>query len=111
MVERIKKLNELLKEELSALILKEVEFHCQAFVTILGVNTSKDLHYAKVYVSIFPLENSQKVLNVMRRINIQKFLYKRLSIKTIPQFQFIIDDTDRRASEIEQLLDRIKKTG
>ena len=110
MSDRIKKINSLLKQELNSLILSELEFPAGTLVTIMGVDTTKDLHYAKVYISVLPLEFAAQVKKILERSNIQKFLFKKLSTKFIPKLEFIIDATEAKAREIEGLLDKIKKS-
>ena len=111
MPDRIKKINELFKQELSQLILAEAEIPQGALVTITEVKTSRDLSRAKVYVSVFPAQYAPKILKKLERIDFQSFLYPKLFIRQIPEFHFVIDETESQAAEIEELLDRIKNKG
>jgi len=106
--DRIKKLNSLLLEETNELILEEVEFPEDTLVTITSVETSKDLHYAKVFLSVLPPQNKEKVLKILKASNIQNLLFRKLTTKFIPKLQYYIDDTEEKAESIESLLDQLK---
>ncbi len=52
-VKRTDRLNSLLKEVISEVIRREVRNpHVNELVTVTRVQISKDLHYAKVYISV-----------------------------------------------------------
>lgn len=109
MPDRIKKINSLLLEEINKLILQEVEFPPDTLVTITGISTSKDLHYAKVFLSVLPLDQKDRVLKHLKNSNIQSQLFKKITTKFVPKLQFYIDDTGAKAQDIEKLLDQIQK--
>lgn len=108
---RIQKINELLKQEIGSLILKEFDFSKDTMVTITNVDTSNDLRQTKVKVSIMPSSKAEKILRVLnsQASNIQKLLGKKLKIKTIPKIQFQLDSSEKKASRIEQLFRKIKQ--
>src|SRR3990167_5131644 len=112
MPHRLAQVNELIRQELSRLLLTEVEFPKNCLVTITRVETAKDLRYAKVWLSVMPVLYIKKVL---ARLNfqighLQFLLNKRLSMKPLPRLNFAIDDTEQKAEEIRALLDRIKES-
>lgn len=111
MSHRVAQINELIRHELAELILTEVEFPQGCFVTIVEVETSKDLRHATVWISVLPGYLLKKALDKLR-VNIghlQFLLNKRLSIKPLPRIRFAVDRTEEKAADIEQLLDRIKE--
>ena len=57
---RQKKVNELIRRELSKIIVREFEAPENSLVTITDVDTSPDLLSAKVSVSIFPISQARK---------------------------------------------------
>lgn len=109
MPERIDKINSLIKDEVSRLILTEVEFPEDTLVTVTAVVTSKDMHYAKVFVSVLPIHHAGQVLKILSKTQLRKILFKKLSIKFIPVLQYHIDDTEAKAEGIESLLDQLRK--
>ena len=58
---RSKRLEELIKEKLSALLLKGLKDpRLETFITILGVDLSKDGRTAKVFISVIGTEKEKK---------------------------------------------------
>jgi ribosome-binding factor A len=89
---RQKKINELIKRELNEILVKNFDFPLDCLVTILEVDTSADLSESKVYFSIFPLEQSLFVFNLLKKdIGIlQKALNRRLKMKIVPHLKFYL---------------------
>lgn len=113
MSHRLEQVNELIRQELNKLLLTEVEFPKSCLVTITGVQTSKDLRYVKVWISVLPVYYRKKVLVKLTANlgHLQFLLNKKLTMKPLPRLNFALDDTEQKAADIEQLLDQIKKTG
>lgn len=111
MSHRILQINELIRQELANLLLTEVEFPKNCLTTVIKVETSKDLRHAKVWLSIIPTIYTQKILTKLNKQagRLQFLLNKKLTMKPLPRLFFKIDDTEAKASEIEDLLDRIKE--
>jgi len=57
---RIPKINELIKREISKIILKEVEFPPKILVTVTRVDTSPDLKTSQTFISAFPEKEIKK---------------------------------------------------
>ena len=109
MPDRIDKINSLIKDEVGELILTEAEFPPDTLVTVTAGVTSKDMHYAKVFVSVLPINHAGQVLKILEKTRLRKILFKKLSIKFIPILQYHIDDTEAKAQDIEGLLDQLRK--
>lgn len=106
MSRRIEKINELLKQEIGSLILREFDFSRETIITITKVETSSDLEWTKVWVSILPFLRAEMVLRVLNSQNyrIQKLLNSRLRIKIIPKIKFELDSSGEKISRVEKLL-------
>ncbi|MFA6410455.1 MAG: 30S ribosome-binding factor RbfA [Candidatus Buchananbacteria bacterium] len=113
MSHRIDQINELVRHELSQLLLTEMEFPSDCLVTIIKVETSKDLRHAKVWLSVMPTKYIKKVLEKLKANagHLQFLLNKKLTMRPLPRLFFAIDDTEAKAADIEALLDRIRKEG
>ena len=111
MSDRIKKINELIKQKLNSLIIKEVEFSKDALVTITHVDTSKDLRHSNIYVSVLPKILAKESIDALYKASLHSILYKKLTIKPLPKLHYRLDKTEEKASEIERLLDQIKNNG
>ena len=103
--------NELLKQEIGSLILKELDFNRDTMVTITEADTSDDLQQAKVKVSIMPFLKAEKILKVLNSqvFNLQKLLNQKLKMKIVPKIRFELDKSEERKTRIEQLLKKIPK--
>jgi len=113
MSHRIPQLNELIRQEISALFLKEFTFPPDCLVTISEVATSRDLSQAKVSVSVLPASEREAVLELLKKRAgfIQFSLGKRLIIRKIPKVIFELDLSQEKASHIDTLIDKIHEEG
>ncbi|MFC1645233.1 ribosome-binding factor A [Patescibacteria group bacterium] len=106
---RIQKVNSLINQQLSEILTKEVDFKPGVFITIAKVDTTRDMRYAHVFVSVFPESDMQYVKKTLEHEmrGIQKKLYRRLHMKVLPKIKFKMDSTEARADEIERILREI----
>ena len=56
---RAEKLQALIKQEMSNMLIRDVKDPRVKFVTVTGVEVSNDLSYAKIYVSLYGSEEQQ----------------------------------------------------
>ncbi len=79
--------------------------------TITSVSISPDLGLARVYLSIFPISNSDKVFEYLEKIKseIQFKFGKKIGgrVRIIPKLTFFHDDTEEKASKIDKLIDHL----
>lgn len=110
MSRRIERVNKLIRDEVSGLILKDLDFSRDTMVTVTGVETSSDLTQTKVRVSIIPFLKSEKILKILNSqiFNIQKSLDKKLKMKIVPKIRFELDESGERVNRIEQLLKKVQ---
>ena len=99
---------ELLLEEISSIVIREVKDPRVSGVTITHVKVSPDLHHAKVfYISSMgnQLEAGEGLANSAGFIRYE--LKKRLRIKYIPQLTFVYDDSFDYGERIDRILKEI----
>ena len=108
--ERMPKINELLRANIAQAIREELEIPLGSVVSVIDVKTSADLHYAKAYVSIVPDDKSQEILALLNRHTktIQAFLADKIVLRNTPKLQFMIDNIEQKAAEIDRLLDNLQ---
>jgi ribosome-binding factor A len=106
---RLKKVERLIQKELS-LIFQQNTFIEQrnVLISVTVVRISSDLSIARVYVSIFPDDLAEKVLEQITE-STGKIKYElgnkvRNQLRKIPDLKFFIDDTLEYASKIDNLL-------
>jgi ribosome-binding factor A len=107
MSERIRRVNEALREVLSESIgtLKDPRI---GFVTVTGVKTSTDLRHATVYVSVLGSESKRKAtLEGLQSSHgvLQTRVNRELRLKRTPQLTFEYDPTIERGVRLSRLID------
>lgn len=109
MTDRIKRINQLIKQKTADILVRELSFK-DTLITVQNVDTSRDLRYAKIEISIIPFEKSQEILKILQKqtFRIQKELNKTIQIKFIPQIRFEIHKGEEKADKIERILKEIK---
>jgi len=106
---RQKKVSRLLQKELSIIFQKEISSLLgNVMATITTVRVSPDLVNANVFVSIFPFEDPQGALKVIKnnRGLFRKHLGDRVrnQLRIVPIVEYFLDDSAAYAEEIERLL-------
>jgi len=106
--DRMRRVNEAMREVLSGAITSELKDPRVGFVTVTSVETSSDLRHARVYVSVFGNPGERR-RTLQALDNAHGFLQRRvggeLRMKNTPQLQFIYDETAERGMRINELLD------
>ncbi len=107
---RIERINELLRDELSVLVSKEINVD-DCLVTISYVKCSPDLRHAKIGVRSLPEHKLGTVLRELRKHNMSfaRTLNKRLKLKYMPHFRWVADVSGRNFDRIEEILRKIKE--
>jgi ribosome-binding factor A len=102
---RQERIASLIKEELSKLIVREIEFP-ESLVTITDVEIDDELSRAIINFSVLPPEKSEMALKILgkNRSHLQYLLLKKINIKPMPQIIFKIDYGLEKAAEIEKIL-------
>lgn len=106
MSERIRKINSVISQEMSQMIVQNIDFKPGVFVTISKVDTTDDLSYTRISVRVFPqseIDYGMKTLEHERN-TLQKTLHKKLHLKVLPKISFIHDATGDEVDELEKLL-------
>ena len=104
MSDRMRKVNSLIKQEMSELIMQNIDFKPGVFVTIAKVDTTSDLRYTRIFVRVFPHDDinyAMKTLDHEKNI-MQKNLHKKLHLKILPKISFIYDKKGDEIDELEQ---------
>lgn len=110
MPHRMEKINELVRDLLGDILMRELSLKSGILVTISKVDTSKDLRYTRVFLSVYPENESNYALQALRNemFEIQGKLNKKLHIRPLPRVEFVLDRTEVEADEVEKLLGEIR---
>jgi ribosome-binding factor A len=113
MKQRTDRLNSLLKEVISEVIKRDVKNpHVSELVTVTQVDISKDLHHAKVYISVIgnELTRQDTLLGLEASAGFIGYTAsKKVVLRYFPTLQFILDDGVNQHMRIEELLHEISE--
>lgn len=109
---RLEKLNNLVKEELSKIIVRDLDFPDDTLITITHVILSPDVKYAAVFVSVLG-KSPKEALEILSKnvYNIQHLLTRRLKMRPVPKIHFEVDEEELRREKVEKSLSKLKKKG
>jgi ribosome-binding factor A len=110
MKHRLLRVNEVLKRELSAIIVREIVFE-KALVTINQVDVTSDLKNAHVFVSVLG-GNGTSVIEQLEahRAALQSALAKHVVLKYTPHLVFHLDDSIARGTRVIEIMQQIDST-
>jgi ribosome-binding factor A len=106
-VQRTDRVGDLVRREISAILLREVKDPLVQFVTITGVRMSKDLRHACVYYTALQDESGlQDVAAALKRSAgfVQRLIGSRMHLRSVPRLRFEYDTSLRDAARTEELL-------
>jgi len=101
------RVQDLLREEISSIIHKDIKDPGFGFITILEVKMTEDLKIAKVFYSIYGSdEEKAKTTEALKRSKgyIKFLIGKRIKLKYTPDLYFVLDNTHEKAARIEEIL-------
>lgn len=109
---RTDRLNSLLKEVLSEVIMRDVrDPRLAKFVTVTSVDITKDLHHAKVFISVIgtDLEKEQTIQALESAASfIAVTASKKVVMRYFPLLTFKLDTSVDKHLRIENLLQKIQ---
>ena len=110
MKHRLRRVNEVVKRELSEIIPREVSFKA-TLVTVQSVDITPDLKTCHVFVSAIGTGGEQHAAVVKleeHRQILQRELAKRVVLKYTPQLHFRLDESIERGARVIDILEKIE---
>ena len=127
MSSRVQRVADQIQRELAMLIQMEVNDPRIGMVSVTGVNVSRDLAHANVYVTVLNTMTGSDVLNdstlaapseldkleieenlkALRKASgyLRSMLAKRIELRSIPKLQFHYDESVERGQQLSNLID------
>lgn len=110
---RPERVGKLIREELSKMIGRELEFP-DMLVTLMEADVSAKMDIAKIGISVIPSDKSEEALTILKDAQgeLQYKLLRVLNIKPMPHLHFFIDYGPENAARVEKQLledERIEK--
>ncbi|MBE0447642.1 MAG: 30S ribosome-binding factor RbfA [Actinobacteria bacterium] len=109
---RTHRVGELIKEEISDIIKKELKDPRIGFVTITGVDVTPDLRYANVFISVLGArKQKEETLKGLQSASgfLRNMLSKRIRIKYLPELRFTFDPSIEAGIRIEKVIRKLRE--
>jgi ribosome-binding factor A len=110
---RLIRINDEIMRETAQIIRAELKDpRIGVMTSVVKTETTNDLSYTKVYVSVMGDEAQQK--DVMTGLKnaagfIRKQIAQRINLRVTPVFQFILDDSMAYSAKINQLINEVNR--
>jgi len=112
MTARQEKIQELLREEISDILRRELKDPRLGFITVTGAEITADLRHAKVFVSVMGSDaeraGNMAILKKAEHFVRQAFA-RRVKMKVLPEIEFRPDTSIDQGVRIFELLEQIKR--
>ena len=109
---RSDRINEEVKKELAEIFRELKDPRIPELITIVAVNVTNDLKYAKVYIST--IEGGEKTKNAVTGLNyaskhIRHEIGQRIDLRRLPDFTFVADESISHGIHISSILNKIDR--
>jgi ribosome-binding factor A len=107
MTKRTDRIDELLRQEIGAILARDVADPRIGFVTVTDVETAPDLSHARVWVSVIgqPAERDATIAALGRAMPFLRHqLGERITLRRIPELHVRLDETAQRGTSVLRLL-------
>ena len=112
MAYRTTRLPQAMKEEISAILQRELRDQVTAMTTVTEVKVSAELSQARVFVSVFGSPQQQHEMLALlqeQAVFIRRLLGRRMRLRSIPELRFVFDDTIEHGARMMQIFEEIEK--
>ena len=109
---RTDRVGQQIQKEIAVILQREIKDPRLGMVTVSAVEVSRDLSYAKIFITVFNTQDedaakqSAKVLNEATGY-IRSLLGKRIRARIMPELKFVVDNSLMEGMRISNLVDSI----
>ena len=106
---RIGRINEEIQRELSSLIRTVKDPRVHGLGSITAVDTTPDLRYAKIFVSVLDKSDVKEVVKGLRSAGgyLRRELGRSLQLRYTPELTFVADDSIAEGAHILELIEKL----
>ncbi len=106
---RMGRINSQLQREISHILASVIKEDRVRDAIITSVDCTRDLKFAKVYYTTLEDKGRQGLAKALERVSsaVRRTLGQQLRLRTVPELQFLFDETERRARQMDQILDQV----
>jgi ribosome-binding factor A len=107
--DRTRRVGDLIQKELAQMLLQDMSDERFRLVTITSVTVSRDMSYAKVYVSVL-MDDATKIKQTVDALNgaaksLRYHLAQAVDLRVIPELKFVYDESTAHGFKISGLID------
>ena len=111
--DRAQRVADLIQKTLAQMLLQDMSDERFRLVTLTGVTVSRDLSYAKVYVSVL-MDEEDKIKQTVESLNraakaLRYHLAHAVDLRIVPELKFIYDESTARGFHISNLINSTEK--
>lgn len=107
--DRTQRIGDLIQQTLAQMLLQDMSDERFRLVTVMSVVVSRDLSYAKVYVSVLmdDVENIKQTVIALNRAAkpLRYQLAKEVELRIVPELKFVYDESTAHGFKISRLID------
>ena len=106
---RINRINEDIQRTLADLLRTVKDPRVQGLISITRVDTTTDLRYCRVYVSVLDRSDVKEVVKGLKSAAgyLRRELGRELTLRYTPELQFVADDSIERGVRMVSMIDQI----
>jgi len=107
---RFQRVERQLQRELAEVLQREVKDPDVGFVTVSGVEVTKDLAVAKVFISVLTTsqQNLNKAVSIVALNRASNYIHgivsKRMRMRMVPELRFFLDESIEQGIKMDALL-------
>ena len=103
---RIGRINEEIQRELASLIPTVKDPRVTGMISVTAVDTTPDLKYAKIYISVLDKSDCEQVLKGLKSAAgwLRRELGRTLNLRNTPELTFVRDDSIDKGAHILEML-------
>lgn len=111
--DRTQRVADLIQEAVAPIIMQNMTDKRFQFVTVTSVVVSRDLSYAKIYVSVLK-DDKEEIDAIVKALNHEaKFIRHELAhaveLRIVPEIRFVYDESTAHGFHISNLIDKAVK--
>ena len=106
---RIDRINKEFLRAISEILQVRIKKDTVRDAILTKVSTSKDLSFAKVFYTLIDTDRKDEIQKALDSTagQIRSMLGKDMHLRTIPELNFVFDDSEAKARAMEELLDKV----
>ena len=111
--QRVHRISSVIRKEIAKIIQNDINDQRIKDVIITDVEMSKDLKNARIFSIVFnnKEKRDEEIKLITKTINASKLFFKKQlsknsNLRSVPNLRFIYDETESKAYELEQLINK-----